>query len=464
MRVLPNLAVGLVLAAASSASADGGKRVVRLCAKGQRELPAAEAQLKQLDQAIAKAAADAPSAPLVKQLEALLTTPCFQLAETVGELDLSGATTLALKRWWKEGGHEWLTDQLSTGDTVSFPPSVRPTLSIENSPKHRLARLLCRAADATCGLATAGWTMRAEEAFRDRAKQKARWRGNGWTVNLYARSAPPKQEDNADTHSQTLDVPLWQCANPTKGRRDFESWSACVRALRHEVALFPAGAMRAPTSGWLVIRGRRGHYQFCDQLTAYDLATGAYYASKSCSGLVLQGDGSVDAQKTDAARTPTVETGRVSVDNLREAAWMIFLVDELDETGYEDLDVFPVPPTLKPKAEYGVVSGRSYSAWGSSAQTTLSWTWVDGAKVVAEGKLTWPDSSHVAEDYAVDLLRVVEAGLVPGCPTTPLPNPLLSGCGKGGVSAVDSSAASLCKVQAELSTRLAGFTCTKQRE
>jgi hypothetical protein len=446
-----------------AASADDAPRFARLCTKGSRELPAATARLKQLDQAITTAANDAPSSPLLKELRALLATPCFEVAEATGDLDLRKTTTLALKRWWKDGGHEWLADQLSADGTMSFPPSVRPTLSLETSPKHPLARLLCRATDPTCGTETAGWIARAEDAFRARAKANARWRGDGYTINLYARSSPPKEDATESPRSQTLDVPLWRCAHPAKGKLDFESWSACVSALRTSVAMFPVGAVRAPTSGWLVIRGRRGHYQFCDQLTAYDLATGSYYASKSCSGLALQGDGSVNGQQTDAARTPVLEAGRVSVDNLREAAWMMFLATELDERGYESLDAFPMPPGLDPKVEVGTVSGTmSSSGWGSSAQTTLSWTWVDKAQVVAEGTLIWPDSDHPGKDHAVDLLRVVEAGLVPGCPPAPLPNPLLNGCGKGGVSAIDDSAANLCKVQTDLSTRLAAFKCTKR--
>ncbi|NLF04380.1 MAG: hypothetical protein GX593_05185, partial [Actinomycetales bacterium] len=353
--------------------------------------------------------------------------------------------------------------QLSADGTVTFPPSVRPTLSLEHSPKHPLARLLCRTTDRDCGIETAGWRARAEEAFRARAKLDARWRGEGYTADLYARSTPPTENDASDAHFQTLDVPLWRCAHPAKGKRDFATWTRCVRALRTPVALFPVGAVRAPTSGWLVIRGRRGHYQFCDQLTAYDLATGSYYASKSCSGLALQTNGAVNAQRTDAARRSTIETGRVSIDNLREAAWMMFLADELEDGGHAAADTFPLPPGLEPEVEVGVLHGiGGASAWGSSAQTRLAWTWVDGSEVVAEGTLTWPYSYLAGEDHAVSLLRVVEAGLVPGCPPAPLPTPLSSGCGKGGVSAIDSSAASLCKVQTELSTRLAGFKCTKR--
>ena len=138
----------------------------------------------------------------------------------------------------------------------------------------------------------------------------------------------------------------------------------------------------------VVVRGRRGHYQFCDQLTAFDLATGAYYASKSCSGLALRTNGAVDAAKTDAARTPVIQTGRVSVDNLREAAWIIMLAPHVDATGYASASTFPIPPGLDVKVAIGDVRGGSAgSAWGSSAQTRLAWTWIDGAAIVADGIL-----------------------------------------------------------------------------
>jgi hypothetical protein len=446
---------GMLLAVGQVASADDAPRYARLCTTNRPEVGAARARLAELDQAIQKAAPDAPIAPLQKQLEELLRSRCFEVAGWLAGPFLQAKTTSALQRWWRDGGREWLARQLEPDGMVAFPPSMRSTLTLEHAPKHRLARLLCRATDPDCGRETAGWVARAEAAFRARATRA----DDSYSPDLYTRSKPPAADDS---QTQPLDLPLWRCANPGKGKRDFTQWVDCVRELRASVAMFPVGAVRAPTSGWLVIRGRRGHYDFCDQLSAYDLATGAYYASKSCSGLALQADGTANAQKTDAARKPTIEAGRVSVDNLREAAWMIFLSDEIEE-GHPDVDMFPLPPKLDPKVEVGTLRGmHSGSASLSSSQTTLAWTWVDGGKVVAEGTLTWPDSYRAEKDHAVELLRVVEAGLVPGCPPAPLPDPVFYGCGKGGVSPVDGNARDLCKVQAELSMQLAAFQCKKR--
>jgi hypothetical protein len=456
MRLTPVIAI--LLGGASVAWADAPPRYARRCTAGAPELPAARTLLARLDQAITRAALDAPAAPLTKELDALLATPCFRVAEALGEPAVHGASTLALKRWWKDGGHAWLGSELGADADATFPPTLRETLVLDGAAKHPLARLLCKTTDAACGAETAGWIARAERAFQDRAEKDARWRGSGYTMNLYARSAPPKDDADASPRMRTLDAPLWQCAFPAKGKQqqDFEVWEECVSALRVSTTLFPVGAFRAPTSGWFVVRGRRGHYQFCDQLTAFDLATGAYYASKSCSGLALRTNGAVDAAKTDAARTPVIETGRVSVDTLREAAWMIMLAPHVDATGYASASTFPIPPGLDVKVAIGDVRGGSAgSAWGSSAQTRLAWTWIDGAAIVADGILTWPDSYRDAETHAAELLRIAEAGLVAGCPPAPLPGPIVKGCGKGGVSAVDTSPASVCKVQAELSAQLA---------
>jgi hypothetical protein len=445
-----------------AAAADPPVKYARLCAQGARELAAARTRLGQLDHSITTAAADAPAAPLLKELEALLDTPCFQVARAAADGAIDKVTTVALKAWWRDGGKEWLGVQLAGSQNVVFPPTMRKTLTLDSAPKHPLARLLCRATDATCGSETAGWQARAERAFRDGANHDARWHGNGYSSGLYDQTVAPAPAD--DGRNETLDLPLWQCAHPA-GKRDakldYPTWQACVQKLRVAVASFPVGRLRAPTTGWLVVRGRRGHYQFCDELTAYDLATGAYYASKSCSGLALAHDGSVDGTRTDAARVPKLETGRLPLDNLREAAWMILFAGEIESSGFPDADYFPLPPGVEPKVEIG--EGGSFgsgSYWGSSAQTSLAWAWIDGGKLVVEGALTWPNSARRGQDHADELLRIAEAGLVPGCPPAPLPDPILAGCGKGGVSSLDGKPAKLCEVQADLSARLAGFKCT----
>lgn len=49
--------------------------------------------------------------------------------------------------------------------------------------------------------------------------------------------------------------------------------------------------LRAPSHGWFILRGRRGHYRFSDEVRAYDLATGAAYVARSEAALALGGVG-----------------------------------------------------------------------------------------------------------------------------------------------------------------------------
>jgi hypothetical protein len=71
-----------------------------------------------------------------------------------------------------------------------------------------------------------------------------------------------------------------------------------------------------------VIHGRRGHYDFCDEIRAYDLATGAAYLAKRCDGLIRLWTG--EGCDPDAGRIQT-QAGQVVRENLREAAWMLLL-------------------------------------------------------------------------------------------------------------------------------------------
>ena len=65
----------------------------------------------------------------------------------------------------------------------------------------------------------------------------------------------------------------------------YQKWHACIEELRPRQDALPLGRVRAPMRGFFVVRGRRGHYSFCDEIRAYDLASGAAYVASSCSGV-----------------------------------------------------------------------------------------------------------------------------------------------------------------------------------
>ena len=210
----------------------------------------------------------------------------------------------------------------------------------------------------------------------------------------------------------------------------FAVWRECFDATQEELTRrvhFPIGRTRAPKQGWLVIAGRRGHYDFCDEIRAYDLATGSAYVVGSCSALALEPGGSVNRKRTDDARRPTIEIGHLALDRLREAAWMTLLLDELDQDVRGSLGT-EVPPWMeirvdRPGGSVGTVFGKSFTS--STAHTQLEWNILGNPRLVKNGTLTFPDDPNdVAAAHAMRLIRIAELSLVVGCPTALPPDSL----------------------------------------
>src|SRR5262249_55557470 len=128
----------------------------------------------------------------------------------------------------------------------------------------------------------------------------------------------------------------------------FRVYRACVESSQRHQWAMPLGRFRSPDSGWLVIRGRRGHYEFCDELSAYDLATGSAYVAQSCTGLELGDGGSVDNAKVDAKRKIKVTIGNLPLDNLRELAFMMLLAPEVEHDLILDPHFSSVPAGVAP--------------------------------------------------------------------------------------------------------------------
>ncbi len=395
----------------------------------------------------------APLSAIEERLEALRQTPCFALA-ALDDDPTPFATTGVARAWWEEGGHEWASEFLSYGsgyrDELVLAPSRRSTLALEAaSQDDPLRSLLCPEADESCGRETAGWTIRAEQAFHDHAREQ---------------SAERDRQDEDDEDDE--DEPRLDCGAEAREEALGERYGAfrgCVAERRPLHSAMPVGRMRAPTRGWLVIRGRRGHYHFRDGLSAYDLATGAAYVASSDSALVLRDDGSVDGDATDAARRVTGEAGRLSVDAVRELAWMLFLAGRVEER-FADVTTVALPRGIPLRSHDDASSFGGLSASGSfsSAQTELDWVWVEGGRVQLSGQLTWPESSVAANDHAVQLLRIAEATFAPGC--VPARLTALPGLGSaGGVSAHDADYDELARTQEALQQRIAGLRASACR-
>jgi hypothetical protein len=176
------------------------------------------------------------------------------------------------------------------------------------------------------------------------------------------------------------------------------------------------------------VRGRRGHYAFCDQLDAYHLGTGAAYRSSSCSQLALKPGGTVDGVGTDAARRSEVMAGRMDPTRLRELTWMLLLAPEVRADVQVEALRVPVPKDFRIEwtrtNRVGGVMGGVYG--GSTAQTRLGWRWFPpGGAEPWSGTWTYPWSWNVGEDFVNELLEAAEATFQEGCPARPVPSMLL---------------------------------------
>jgi hypothetical protein len=238
----------------------------------------------------------------------------------------------------------------------------------------------------------------------------------------------------------------------------YEAWLRCIAFEAPRTWRYPALRYRAPEGGWLLLRGRRGHYAFADEVRAYDLASGAAYVARSESALVLGGPVEtfgVDRAATDAKRKPEAFTGNVAADAVRELAFVLQTIGVPRPVRTHAILV-PVPEALEvtlsarpPRFAFEIPA----SFGQSSGQTSIGWSLVDGGRLVDDGRFTWPGALDPGEDHADGVVRVLESGLDRGCPRARLPERL----GKAavtGVSTIDADQGALVGVGAELEREL----------
>lgn len=216
----------------------------------------------------------------------------------------------------------------------------------------------------------------------------------------------------------------------------FEAWAECIVATTARSHRYAPLGFRAPERGWLVLRGRRGHYSFADEIRAYDLATGAAWVATSASALVLAGT-EVDVAASDAQRKPEVYAGKVSRDEVREIAFVLLTAKAVRSIRSE-ARIKILPPEVELSLTRGSIASVEPQPfeWRSSAQTELAWTLVDEGRVLAKGSLTWSGSADAAQQHAADLVKVLEAGLERGCAPAKLPTGIVRGA-SGWVSPID---------------------------
>lgn len=378
-------------------------QTIRPCTPMSAAHLAAKASLARLNDQIVRLTNIDPLDPALIELHRLLRTECFWMASEVGRLPTPDSTR-SLKEWWSSGGEDWLASYLELpryGEAsalrphIVIPPDTRRTLDLETVRGHRLQTLLCSQRDAACGARTRGWVLRT-------AVQFSSFQGPNWFNDPELRQLTPEEASR-------------ECV-ATAGQ-NYQAWRACVGSKRRTRMALPLGAFRAPETGWLVIAGRRGHYDFCDTARAYDLETGTAFMSDSCSGLALQPGGSVNVPQTNKQRKESVRSGTVSVDNLREATWMMLFEREAADVQLT-ADAVPLPAGMTREITVQDRSGETiiFGASGNSGQTLLVWRWIPTNQTPFEGELTWPGSYRAAADHAATLLNVAEESFVEGCP------------------------------------------------
>lgn len=401
---------------------------------------------------LVKALPDDASAPgqVTARIERLLSSKCYsdELALGVDVKELRAARARSLAAWWDEGGRLFLRDALDHGNAIHFAPSVPGLLALEVLPAaDPLRAVVCASSAAECDpLAGA--------AILDLGREIER-------VKLLRGEAPRGTFRRTDDHDA-----LVACARDTRTHPPAERlfhYSSCVSALVPSRLALPLARYSSPR-GWLVLRGRRGHYSFCDEVRAYHLETGSAYIASRCAGLVLGNNGVVDQGATRDAGSVQARTGTLSTDALRRLALALYLKDRVD--GEDSLySKFPLPTGVPmPEPDAGVMFGSGTGiggSWGHSGQTRLHFEVLDGAATVYTGSFTWPDSADTGEQLADDLVVSAEASFQEGCPRAALPAGLAAPRATGGVSAIDASPGALRKNAEDLASALAGLRKVK---
>ena len=227
----------------------------------------------------------------------------------------------------------------------------------------------------------------------------------------------------------------------------WETWIGCIDARAPREHRYPTGLrFRDLSRGWLVMRGRRGHHDFADELRVYDLATGAAYAVSSSGSLF--GDGS--------ASPVTAITGAVAPEQLRELTFFLLsrpALLKLRPSMRSAVVPSRVPLHLTKKAAWSPPKGWGSGGWSSSEQSQIDFVYIDGP-LRAAGSFVWPRDSSGVDAYAVSLVEIMEAGLVTGCAPAQLPQLSDLRGSSGEVSPIDASAAQLGTIHDALEKKL----------
>jgi len=422
-----------MLLVAPRAAAAGG-----WCPTGTEKRSAAEASLEALGRQIRSLPAGASTDGVESAFSAMLEKPCFRLAQRTVRPPWRKSAA-AVREWWNGGLETWMRATLdepkerSGKRYVVLPGEPRQSIVREEWPDAPVdASLLCPADDAGCGDETVPFLEHAEKAL----------------------AAAPEPGFYASVRAEES-----RCVARAREKAPaarFAAWLACKMYHRVPVPLLPVGRLRSTGRGWLVIRGRRGHHEFCDEIRAYDLDSGSAYVACSCSRLALRRGGSVDIERTDASRQLHTVAGQVEPSRLREVVWALVVARKVVSGARTETFEVPagIPIRLPRRPDRDLyINAAGWSR--SDAQTTLSWALLDHGMEKAHGEMTWPDSASPGDGYPARLLATLEDGIRERCPPAALPPDLLGAApSPPGVSHIDATPEQIDAVQPTLEASL----------
>lgn len=369
----------------------------------------ADGLLEAINSTITRLSPAADPGPLLERINRLTGSRCLEIASGICGRPEKDPSVLALQTWWSGGGYAHLRSYLDLGKPgklmVQLSPSVRETLGVDRFPPgHPLHPLVCPTDDDRCGAETIAWTARAHGVLGfQREREPACGR-------IGKRDRPPSTPEECGAYA-------------VKGapRLRFERFTHCLAELQRSQPALPVGRLRVPTAGWLTIAS--GHYHwFCGPaVRVFDLATGATIGFGGCDPMAPRGRN--DRIEPGQVR---IEMGRVPVGAIREAAWMLLMLDSIES--FVDLEgvgaelpsgVARTLPRRRPKPidPNKICGGTTIMSNFSSGGSYLEWKAHLAGPLEASGEFSWPgDDDNAAISHATELLRAAEAAFVPGCP------------------------------------------------
>ena len=397
------LVAGLVLTCwvnPSSAAQQPGESV--LCRPGQENFQAAEAALAALDLLMSDSNKEADVQTLRDAVAALVAGPCFKAVPSWPRpADSPFMSVEALRHFWSQGGRDafaqfLVVDSSSLGRVRSFP-TVRESMSTHPALVALQGGVDCSVEDADCA--------KRAEHLREKAQS---------ALDALPGPARPGQQPG-----------LPACNRDARAMRPelrWEAWVRCAEASAPRRSMLPLGLLRVPAEGWLVLHGRRGHYNFCDEVRVYDLTEGSAYVVSQCgSRFSTERKGLSDAQGEHPTRVH--QAGQADVQKMRELLWMMLVAPAVRDDVLEAPTAADLPAEVVPQAwDRSVLQGPTVVGSHGSDETELSWSWVVSSQTRASGTIRWPtDRARRGFAHAAALLRAFEETFVSGCPARELP-------------------------------------------